>query len=219
MKSNVVRRTAKKFINSLRGKVDFVSVEEYLQKSGYKVIFFNTPVGDTEIIRYNLQEKANNTKAFTYKGTAKIIFIDDNVSCEDKSYLLYHETGHILLGHLDYGRLSTKNKTLIDVESDAFVYEILNPTKTDVMLPFLFIASIICSLFIGSYICAPSNSTSDTTTVSSSVVAPTYDSVYITPEGNKYHKDNCMHTKSKSCAKLYRSEAEKIFQPCKMCNP
>lgn len=218
MKNNVVRRTAKKFIKSLKGKVDFVNVEEYLQKLGYKVIFFNTPSGDAELIRYNLQEKAKNTKAFTYKGTAKIIFIDDTVSCEDKSYLLYHESGHILLGHLDYGRLSTKNKTLIDIEADAFVHEILNPTKTDIVLPLLFIVSIACSLFIGSCIDTPVNMTAEIAS-GSSIVNPNYDWVYITSTGSKYHTDSCIHTKNKDCAKLDRLDAEKIFQACKLCNP
>ncbi len=218
MKNNVVRRTAKKFIKSIKGSVDFVSVEEYLQKLGYKVIFFNTPVGDAELTRYNLQEKARKTKAFTYKGTAKIIFIDDNVPCEDKNYLLYHETGHILLGHLDYGRLSTKNKTLIDIEADAFVYEILSPSKTDTILMFLIILSMIFGIFVGSYICTPVNTASKTVTVSS-VSNSNNDWVYITPTGTKYHTDSCIYTKNKDCTRLNRADAGRIFQPCKVCNP
>jgi len=115
-----INRLAIRCKRKLKGRTDFVSVEEYLNDVGYKVIFFNTNAGDTELARYCLTEKAQNTNAFTYCGTAKIIFINNNISPEDKVYSLYHEMGHIMLGHLECRRIGTTNKILLDIQADAF---------------------------------------------------------------------------------------------------
>ena len=218
MQKDVVGRTAKKFIKSVKGKIDFVSVEEYLKTLGYKVIFFNTDIGDTELIRYGLTEKAKKTKAFTYNSTAKIIFIDNKTSCEDKTYLLYHETAHIMLGHLNSARLLTKNSILLDIDADAFIYEILNPKKTNLFIPLFFIIIMVCSFTIGVFI-NYSNVTSNEPVNNMIVTQTEHDWVYITSTGTKFHTQNCTHTKNKYCARIEKKEAEKIFQPCKLCNP
>lgn len=125
LKAKQIINQAVKLRRKLKGKTDFVSVEEYLNIIGYKVIFFNTPVGDAELQRYNLSEKAQKTKAFTYRATAKIVFIDNDISPEDKTYVLYHELGHIELGHLDYKRMSTINKILMEFQADTFACALL----------------------------------------------------------------------------------------------
>lgn len=208
---NSVRRTAKKFIKSVKGNLDFESIEKYLNKLGYQVMFFDTFSGDKEIIRYNLEEEAKNKKAFTYNGTAKIIFIDNNVSSEDKKYLLYHETAHILLGHLNFVRFSTKNNIFLDIEADTFVHEILNPKRFNILMPLLFILVIVCSFTLGLY-----SNRSPSTERSTQIQG---EFVYITTTGIRFHTSGCIHTKDNNCARIDRTEAEKIFQPCDVCNP
>ena len=73
--SNKVKKTANKFYKQLKGRITFETVESYLMKIGYKIILFNTPTGDIEVARYRLAEKVQTTNAFTYCGTAKIIFL------------------------------------------------------------------------------------------------------------------------------------------------
>lgn len=219
MQKDVVRRAAKEFIKSVKGKIDFVNVEEYLKALGYKVIFFNTCIGDAELARYDLQEKAKKTKAFTYNGTAKIIFINNNASGEDKTYLLYHETAHIVLGHLNYSRLSTKNSILLDIDADAFVHEILNPRKKNIFIPLLFIVIMVCSFVTGMIIEYPTASVSSNNVTNDVLMQTDLDWVYITATGTKFHTQSCTHTKDKDCARIERAEGEKLFQPCKVCNP
>ncbi len=125
MKTKQIIKQAVKLRRKLKGKIDFVSIEEYLDSKGYKVIFYNTPVGDSQLERYHLVEKAQETKAFTYCSTAKIVFIDNDISPEDKTYALYHELGHIEVGHLDYKRMSTINKILMEIQADAFACALL----------------------------------------------------------------------------------------------
>ena len=124
-KVNKVRRTAKNVLKATNGVVDFVSIEEYIKQHGYIVVLYNTPAGDEVAQRFKVKEKAEQCKAFTLCGLGRIIFIDDNVSAEDKLYLLLHEVGHILLGHLGDGRLCIRSKVFIELEADAMAYAIL----------------------------------------------------------------------------------------------
>jgi len=203
-----IQKTAKKFLKSVNGNIDFVSVEKYLLTLGYHVIFFNTPAGDNEIKRYNLEEKAAGSKAFTYIGSGKIIFIDNNLSADDKTYLLYHEAGHILIGHTEYERLSAKNKIKIDIESDAFAYAIMNPIKRNKLTICLAISSILfCMLSVFLFINM------------NHISAGTNSEVYVTATGTKYHTKECFHVRGKDTAKIEKHEADKIYMSCSVCNP
>lgn len=106
----------------------FVNVEKILNELGYTVVFFNTPDGDAEISRYMLEEKTR-LKAFTYASTAHIVFIDGNLHADDRLYLVLHELGHIVLGHIGDGRLATRNSVLIDIDADNFAHSVINGNK------------------------------------------------------------------------------------------
>lgn len=129
-----VKSAAKNILNNTKGKTSFAAIEEWLLSQGYVVIFYNTVVGDTEISRYHLEKTAENTKAFTYNSLAKVVFIDNTVSAEDKNYLLFHEAGHVALKHLNINRISTENKILLDIEADAVAYEIMHYKKPNTPL-------------------------------------------------------------------------------------
>ena len=124
--SNKVKKAANKFYKQLKGRVTFETVESHLIKTGYKIIFFNTPSGDAEIARYRLMEKVQTANAFTYCATAKIVFLNNLLSAEDKLYALLHEVAHIILKHLEIERLSTYSSILLDIDADAFVHYLLN---------------------------------------------------------------------------------------------
>lgn len=203
-----IYRTAKQFIKAVHGKKDFTSAETFAESVGYKITFYNTTQGDAEIARYHLEQKALNTKAFTYASTAKIIFIDNTTHPNDKLMLLYHELGHILLGHIGDGRLFTRNAILMDIEADAFVQEVLTfsaPKYKLYLALSLLVISISAAVFFSSINKAKENTATDT--------------VYITKSGDKYHKSECFSTKDKTCASIDKSEAEKLFAPCQLCNP
>lgn len=224
MKNNEIKRAAKKFIKALNGKTDFVSVEEYLKGKGYKVVFFNTETGDRELERFGLAEKAQKSPAFTYTGAANIIFIDNNASSEDKNYLLYHEAGHIELGHAGYARISTKNKFLMEFEADTFAQMVVNPTKTHksaLPLVLLVIALLCISFYAGTafphnhYI--PDGMPAGGT-VETNGAEQTEDIVYVTRTGKKYHRESCGYLRNDSMA-MSRTQAAQHYSPCSICNP
>lgn len=215
MTNKFIRKTAKNFLKELKSRTDFVSVEEYLNKLGYIVVFFNSPEGDVELERHGLKEKAKYTPGFTYTGPAKIIFIDGNASAEDKKYILYHEAGHILLGHLDYPRLSAKSKCLMEFEADTFAHLIVNPPKTKkhvILITVLTIVVMVFSFYAGT------QSVSVTSPATNIVTEQSQYKVCITKTGSKYHRENCRYVKG-GYIEISLSDAKKMYSPCSICNP
>ena len=210
-----IETAANKFYKSINDKIEFEIVEKYLKKLGYEIVFFNTPVGDNELARYGQTEKAKTSKAFTYVGTAKIIFINDSLSVEDKLYVLLHEVGHIELKHLDYERLGTHNKILLDVDADAFVYFVLNKKRKPVFPILLLVFAVISSACILFFTFPRPADTPANNFVAEE--APEY--VVITPTGSRYHRESCRSISESFTANIEISEAKKLFSPCNICNP
>lgn len=120
-----VKRIARKAKRELKGNLDVAEIVRYLETYGYSVVLYNTPDGDKEIERYKLMRYKNTLKAFTYVKNARIVFIDGSKHPDDRFYLLLHELGHVLLGHIGDGKTAWRNQILIDIEADAFAYEMI----------------------------------------------------------------------------------------------
>lgn len=213
--SNKVKKAANKFYKKLKGSITFEAAESYLKRIGYRVVLFNTPAGDAELERYNLVEMAQQTDAFTYSATAKIVFINNLLSAADKLYALLHEIAHIILKHLEIERLSTHSRILLDIDADAFVHYLLNPqhspSKTVAICSFFAIAATSAIFY---------NPTINTNTASiSNIITHSSDVVYITSTGDKFHTPNCGTITGRATAQISRIEALKIHAPCSMCNP
>lgn len=223
-----ILKAADSFYKALKGKINFETVETYVKTQGYKIIFFNSPQGDAEITRYCLSEKAEKKDAFTYTGNAKIVFINSECSAEEKFYLLLHEAGHIYLKHVNIERTYVYNKVLLDIKTDTFVWHVLNRQRSYIPLILCFLISVF--VLLGAYIQYCSYKTESTAVVPSVSETVTYqmnsDSSYnfselvlITRTGTRFHSESCSTVSGKSTAHIERAEAEKLFTPCKTCNP
>ncbi len=216
MKNKNITRTANKFIKNLKGEVEFSCIVNYLlNQYGFRIFFFNTPSGDAELLRYGMVEKSKNTNAFTYTGTAKIIFINNAVSSEDKLYLLLHETGHIVLGHFSDNQLFLKNRLRLDIDADAFAYAVLNPSSKRKLIACImgFIVVAFLSFYMG-------YETTPMQMLPTSATEQTTEQVYITSTGKKYHRSNCRYVKGKdNIAVIDKKQADKTHSPCSVCNP
>ncbi len=214
-----------KIKRALQGKrLTFVNVENILQSLGYSVVLFNTYPGDMELERYELEDKKGKLKAFTYSKTAHIVFMDANLHADDKLYLILHELGHIVLGHVGDGKLVTRNQILIDIEADNFAYSILhnhNRSWLYVLFSAVLLYSVIITAGFLNVRTAPAITSAEVTTQTEppQTVSATADTVYVTPAGKKYHKQDCMYTKGKTLTELTRTQAENIYTPCAVCNP
>ena len=206
-----VSKAAIKFIKKdIKKKTDFKSVASYLKTQGYAVVFYEHDKNNELIDKYNLSEYSKTVDAFTFrKNDLKIVFINANISSEDKLFLLLHETGHIILEHLSEDKLIS-NSRLQDIEADAFAHTVLNPPKTKLSIP-VWIACIILSLSFASGVALSATSPSAAT------AAESY--VYITSTGDKYHRKECIFANRTKTMAVEKSEAKQIHEPCLVCNP
>lgn len=114
---------ARRIIKSLKGNISITGVVNFLGTLGYDVIFFNETDRAEFSRQYDL--KLNDTKAITYFGDTRIVFVDDELSGNDKLHLLLHECGHILLGHIDENQVHSIDKIKTENEAEVFVYSVL----------------------------------------------------------------------------------------------
>ena len=219
--------TVNKIKKALRGnKLTLSNVEKEINKLGYSVVLFNTFEGDLEIERYYLEEETKKEKAFTYYETAKIVFVDGNLHLTDRLYLLLHELGHICLDHLEGDNISNNNKYLLDIEADNFAYSIIKGKQT--WSENILLASIIlsASIIAGVYITNTTPKAVETTVIPTptpavtETIIPQTDIVYVTKYGTKFHKTGCRYIKGKDdLVELSRTQAEKNYTPCSVCDP
>ena len=212
-----------------QNKLTFVNVEKVLNKLGYSVVFFDTPDGDKEIERYELAKEAKKLKSFTYAKTAHIVFINDVLHSDDKLYLALHELGHIILGHVGDGKLTTRNSILVDIEADNFAYSIIYPSKRTALYNLIAAAILSVSIaFSTCYVCAYNNHPQGQLVSTQSFVytdapqtdIPQSDAVYVTSSGKKFHRADCMYVKNKNnVTHLERDTATRLYEPCSVCNP
>lgn len=211
---NRIRKTAIKFYKSLHGKPESARIIAALKKVGFEVVFFNTSDGDAIIKSYRLQELAASRDAFTCSGKSKqFVFINNNLSAIEKRNALLHETGHIMLGHVGSGEVCLLDNRVNEAEADAFMLEVLCPTRTYHLPLALIIGVLVCALAFN----LPGKQSSDLASVSIPQISE--EIVYITSTGSKYHTEGCIHTKDKNCAEIIRQQADKILSPCAICNP
>ncbi len=208
-------KAAKNFIKNLNGEVTFDTVVDYLQKSGYTIIYYSSDECTLLIKKYNLIDYQKSVNAFTYIcDCANIVFINDKISLHDMLCSILHEASHIYLGHLLSNPYATDNRKN-EMEAEALAYAILNYKKS--YKPHLITIAMLVILMAFTHQCL--NQSADSVTTSSATYISADKVVYLTPSGSKYHDINCKYTKDKNCTAVSKTEAEKCFSPCSVCNP
>ena len=100
-----------------------------IEDQGYEIVEFNlTDVATNHILeKLGLTGFAKSRKAFTYKqGSARFIFIFEDLSANEKLLALAHEVGHIFCMHLKDGNA----ECAVDEKSEAneFAHDLLHPS-------------------------------------------------------------------------------------------
>lgn len=203
-----IEKTAKQLKKETKGKIDLLSVVKYAEGIGYRVYFFNGSDARDVFSFYGLPSAALQSQAFTISEPERVVFIDGRESIYNQRLLLLHELGHILLGHIGYGDIDLRDKHLLEIEADTFIYAVISEKK----MPYKKIAvAIIAALLVFSAGAATNYSYIKTTDNSNNVI--------ITHTGQAYHQEGCISINNKDYIYIPQSEAEKIYASCGICNP
>lgn len=188
-------------------KIDVQSIISELQTHGYDTVFFNTPKGDELLRAYGLNP--GSSRAFTYCGITKVVFVDNALHTSDKICVMLHELGHIELKHIG-GNSKYIDSCLSEIEADAYAYSVLNNKLTSKKI----IASLVMVILISSLSFWAITTTGQEITPN---VTNNDSTVYVTPSGNRYHRQTCTFARRSAATALDIAEAQKCFLPCYYC--
>lgn len=203
-------------------KLTYQSLCDIMLKQGYDIVFFNSiynvPDVSNLITVLNLTELIKDRKGFTYADSNhRIIFLNEDLSEQEKLVVLLHEEGHIYCGHLNEKTVIGQD-VIQEYEANEFVHYMLNDslwqkvktvitchTKVFSIIAISVIVLIIFGVTIGLITKEKSY----------------YGEYYITRSGNKYHEKDCIFVKDKSTtSRLTKEQFESgEYVPCGICLP
>ncbi len=193
--------------------------EEIIESLGFTIVeynlIFNDSDVDTLLRELNLKDEIMRANGFTYVSDKyRLVFINENLSDDEKQIVLLHEMGHIYCGHFSHSNiigLDVKD----EFEANEFAHYIMFPTLAERLTRVFsrhskkiiaaIILIIICSIIVIHMINENSY----------------YGEYYVTESGQKYHEAECIFVKNKTNVhRLTKEEYENgNYEPCKICLP
>lgn len=207
-------------------------IKQIIERSGWEIYSYSEAVDIIE--QYQLQEMVEKNDSFATRIGNKIVIIyDDNISQLDFPYILAHEIGHIVLGHLD-SIDNTDDIYTKERDCNCFANELLGyiPNhKIGIVCGIgaitTLILTIIVVLFNNTYSITqnPPLDTSLNITISidenvlSEHIITESTPVYITQYGEKFHLEGCRYIENKdNLIKVSIAEAVKAgYEHCEIC--
>lgn len=217
------KKTVKEFLKTYSLKeVNESTLINVLEKQGYTVVFFNSIYNDSDVSNIiqalNLEDYILSNRGFTYANDKyRLVFINEDLSEEERIVLLAHEEGHIYCNHTTTNMI-IGNDVLQEYEANEFAHYLLHPTKlTKTKLAIkrkkkLSIAILFAVVLVG---------IGTTVGVVVSNQQSYQGNYYITETGSSYHKKDCMLIKNKNnVKKLTKKDYDsKKYKPCEVCLP
>jgi len=195
---------------------------DIIEKQGYTVIFFNKYCNDENVKEVldnlELNDMIQLHKGFTFaNGKFRLVFINDELSEEERIMVLAHEEGHIYCDHMASNAVLGQDVRQ-EYEANEFAHFLLYPQKSENAKIWFFEHK---KAFITVLVCIA--------LVLSSIFAVTYikkeksyfGEFYVTSSGAKYHEKNCIIIKNKkNIRRLTKEEFESgKYEPCQVCLP
>lgn len=219
---NIYKRQAKKFISQFKlTEISSASLTDAIEKCGYKVIRYRPYVNKDYVYdllkELDVLEFSNGEKAFTYSDSDnRFVFLCKDLSEEESCILLSHEAGHIFLHHMG-GKVISGQDILNEYEANEFSHYLLSKNLFRKMsfnirknrTAYIIASVISLSLLFSAFICVK-------------IFMSDSDSFYYVSEnGEKYHRENCIYIKGKDNLKKYSIDELKSmgYQPCMVCIP
>lgn len=227
-----IKKTARLFARreGIGSLMSFTTLESKVVTNGWRLRPYSRA---TEFIKeHNLQE---NTKrrafAYTHNGKVVILYRDD-LPYILKLFVIYHEIGHIVLGHNVccgvFGRSDDSfQNDVFEEEADTFAFTLIKYVHIDVKLIAVAVLAAAC-IIIPLLTSSPEmvnevkyNQVIEPQGTQEMQQGQLDKVVYVTKSGLKYHREGC-YTIKNSDTKRETSKKEAIaqgYKPCHICLP
>lgn len=198
-------------------KTDYEEIKSVIEKQGYTIIPYNTVCNNknVEILITALQVKEyiHSCKCFTYQDDKyRLVFINEELSEEEKKIVLAHEEGHIWHEHMTNNAVFGED-VIQEHQANEFAHYLLYGQKIYTRKQKLIGCGAVCLLvmLMGCSVAGKYNHDKKIYT----------DNYYITNTGKKYHVESCVYVKSKKDVhKLTKEQYETgLYTPCSVCIP
>lgn len=214
---------AKRFLLENRiSKITLDNIIYIIEQQGFEIIEYNQAQHNDsawEIIEnLELHQYAMSVKAFAYQcGKTKLIFICDDMTADEKLYALAHEEGHIISEHLNTGICDSNSVEHEQLANEIAHYLLHPPVLSKVLIDILEKKKLYLTI-VSSILCVVILATAARFIVKNNSY---YGEYYITENGSKYHKKDCMIIKDKTNTRRLTEEdyASKTYESCQVCLP
>lgn len=220
---NDIRTRAKAFLNEYKlNEVTLQDLRKIINSQGYTIIEFNHIFNDENVTKLiealGIEDAVDKSRGFTYADKQRrLVFLDEDLSEDEKRLVLAHEEGHIYCGHLSSCPIIGKD-VVEEHEANEFTHYILNVAAGrklgNTIKNHKKVVSIVAALLIVSAIGL-------IVFHAISKEQSYYGEYYLTSTGNKYHEEECIFVKDKTnTRRLTIEEFESgAYEPCDICLP
>lgn len=220
-KDKFIKMKVKDLLNHYRlSKVTLDNLIYIIEDQGFEIIEFSSgnDIYSNQLLNHlDLIDYAKASNTFTYQyGSAKFVFICEELSASEKLCALAHEIGHICLSHLKNGNIF--NSVEEEYDANEFAHYLLHPGYITIIKGWiterktaaLITVSLLLAISIGTVVIAQINNND-----------AQYTKYYITESGKKYHKKDCFYIKYRPNVKQMNKEDFESgkYKPCKICLP
>lgn len=221
--SNVVRQAVNQFIKQNRiTTINYLALKEVVKNIGFTVIEFNNIFNDkdieTVIQNLGLNETVLQSRGFTYTDkNYRLVFINEDLSNEEKLYVISHELGHIVCNHYSTSPIIGRD-VKEEHEANEFSHYLLKNNllrnfkiaiseHKRMAIALISVLFVISSLVVAGFVINKEKSY--------------YGDFYITTTGGRYHQADCIHIKNhNNIERLTKEQFEsKEYKPCGTCLP
>ncbi len=236
MENNPARKAALKilFQNKLYSLTDCNDLQRVIESNQFTIINYKKTSNSeyiAELIeKLRIEKEVEHNDSFLYlTKNLKILFINANVSVEDKCALLRHELGHISDPNFKNDD-SNYSKIKREEFANEFAFCIKNPgigfklklfiiKKWKLIFSMFALAAFILGLYFMINFLIIKQTKSVTTDISTSTTSDS--TYYVTSSGKKYHKKHCIIIKYKNnLTEVTLNEAINArYKPCLICFP
>ncbi len=220
--SKAIKKIVKQFIKQHHiMTIDYSTLKEVVKNIGFTVIEFNNIFNDTDvemvIQNLGLREAVSQSRGFTFADkNYRLVFINEDLSDDEKLYVISHELGHIVCNH--YSTCSIIGRDVIEEhEANEFSHYLLKQNspynlrvisvkRKRMIMAVISILFVILVLVVRFVI---------------NKEASYYGDFYITTAGYKYHQAECIHIKSNNNIERLTKEQFETgeYEPCGTCLP
>ena len=212
---------------------NYIDLKRIVESNQFTIIEYKKHANSahvSELIkRLQIENEIQQNDSFLYiNNNLKFVFLNSDISDDDKCCLLRHELGHIYdpdlksseIGHSNVKKEEFANEFSFYIKNPGavFTFKLFLMRRWKLLLSILTLTACLLGLFvmINSLVIRPAKSVTDTST--SKISDNIY---YVTSSGKKYHRKFCVAIKYRTNLTEYtlKEAVDAGYEPCLICNP